>query len=216
MAENAWPKLKSNTYTAHPHFLQKNRCRYPIEGDRIYRNCPINTHFIWIVKGIVTRVDHFPYENTAFCVFFDVEGEIKCEIFLEQLLWLAVFFCFGRVFLCVFLGPNPGFPWNCKKTKHAFSAFPFSWLPLEKDGPKNSPWPFFWYPKKTGWVRMPITASNFIDLAQSGFYNGLHFHRVIPDFMDQYLGLRTNFGWRKRFEIWYELKKNARWGPYQL
>ena len=33
--------------------------------------------------------------------------------------------------------------------------------------------------------KMPITASNFIDLAQSGFYNGLHFHRVIPDFMDQ-------------------------------
>eukprot|EP00434_Breviolum_minutum_P021851 symbB.v1.2.019285.t1/scaffold1573.1/size110978/11 len=34
--------------------------------------------------------------------------------------------------------------------------------------------------------QMPITASNFIDLAQSGFYNGLHFHRVIPDFMDQF------------------------------
>lgn len=34
--------------------------------------------------------------------------------------------------------------------------------------------------------KMPITASNFIDLAQSGFYNGLHFHRVIPDFMDQF------------------------------
>ena len=33
--------------------------------------------------------------------------------------------------------------------------------------------------------QMPITASNFIDLANSGFYNGLHFHRVIPDFMDQ-------------------------------
>merc|ERR1712137_1466555 len=32
----------------------------------------------------------------------------------------------------------------------------------------------------------PITASNFIDLANSGFYNGLHFHRVIPDFMDQF------------------------------
>jgi len=29
--------------------------------------------------------------------------------------------------------------------------------------------------------KMPITASNFIDLANSGFYNGLHFHRVIPD-----------------------------------
>ena len=33
--------------------------------------------------------------------------------------------------------------------------------------------------------RVPITASNFIDLAQSGFYNGIHFHRVIPGFMDQ-------------------------------
>ena len=28
--------------------------------------------------------------------------------------------------------------------------------------------------------RVPLTASNFIDLAQSGFYNGVHFHRVIP------------------------------------
>merc|ERR1719454_1381197 len=34
--------------------------------------------------------------------------------------------------------------------------------------------------------RVPITASNFIDLAQSGFYNGIHFHRVIPNFMDQF------------------------------
>jgi cyclophilin family peptidyl-prolyl cis-trans isomerase len=25
--------------------------------------------------------------------------------------------------------------------------------------------------------RVPRTASNFIDLAQSGFYDGLHFHR---------------------------------------
>lgn len=32
----------------------------------------------------------------------------------------------------------------------------------------------------------PITVSNFIDLAQSGFYNGVHFHRVIPDFMAQF------------------------------
>ena len=36
--------------------------------------------------------------------------------------------------------------------------------------------------------QMPVTASNFIDLANSGFYNGLHFHRVIPDFMDQFGG----------------------------
>merc|ERR1711939_451530 len=34
--------------------------------------------------------------------------------------------------------------------------------------------------------QMPLTASNFIDLANSGFYNGLHFHRVIPDFMAQF------------------------------
>eukprot|EP00636_Phaeomonas_parva_P009772 CAMPEP_0118875756 /NCGR_PEP_ID=MMETSP1163-20130328/16712_1 /TAXON_ID=124430 /ORGANISM="Phaeomonas parva, Strain CCMP2877" /LENGTH=222 /DNA_ID=CAMNT_0006811289 /DNA_START=44 /DNA_END=712 /DNA_ORIENTATION=- len=33
---------------------------------------------------------------------------------------------------------------------------------------------------------MPITASNFIDLAQTGFYNGLSFHRVIPKFMAQF------------------------------
>ncbi|KAJ1458810.1 single domain cyclophilin-type peptidyl-prolyl cis-trans protein [Pelagophyceae sp. CCMP2097] len=34
--------------------------------------------------------------------------------------------------------------------------------------------------------KTPITASNFIDLAKSGFYNGLHFHRVIPGFMNQF------------------------------
>ena len=36
--------------------------------------------------------------------------------------------------------------------------------------------------------RVPITASNFIDLVNTGFYNGLHFHRVIPDFMNQASG----------------------------
>ena len=35
-------------------------------------------------------------------------------------------------------------------------------------------------------AEMPITAQNFIDLAESGFYNGLHFHRVIPNFMLQF------------------------------
>jgi len=34
--------------------------------------------------------------------------------------------------------------------------------------------------------QMPVSASNFIDLAQSGFYNGVHFHRVIPNFMNQF------------------------------
>src|ERR1700759_986340 len=32
----------------------------------------------------------------------------------------------------------------------------------------------------------PITAGNFVKLAKSGFYDGLHFHRVIKDFMIQF------------------------------
>lgn len=34
--------------------------------------------------------------------------------------------------------------------------------------------------------RMPTTAGNFIELAKSGFYDGLHFHRVIDGFMIQF------------------------------
>jgi cyclophilin family peptidyl-prolyl cis-trans isomerase len=34
--------------------------------------------------------------------------------------------------------------------------------------------------------KMPITATNFINLAKSGFYDGLHFHRVIQGFMLQF------------------------------
>lgn len=34
--------------------------------------------------------------------------------------------------------------------------------------------------------KMPITAGNFIKLAKSGFYDGLHFHRVINGFMCQF------------------------------
>ena len=33
---------------------------------------------------------------------------------------------------------------------------------------------------------MPNTAGNFIELAKSGFYDGLHFHRVINGFMIQF------------------------------
>ena len=33
---------------------------------------------------------------------------------------------------------------------------------------------------------MPITAGNFIKLARNGFYDGLHFHRVISNFMCQF------------------------------
>jgi len=31
----------------------------------------------------------------------------------------------------------------------------------------------------------PVTVNNFVSLARKGFYNGLTFHRVIPDFMAQ-------------------------------
>jgi len=34
--------------------------------------------------------------------------------------------------------------------------------------------------------KMPITAGNFVKLAKSGFYDGLHFHRVIDGFMLQF------------------------------
>ena len=34
--------------------------------------------------------------------------------------------------------------------------------------------------------KMPVTAKNFVDLAKSGFYDGLHFHRVIDGFMLQF------------------------------
>ena len=31
----------------------------------------------------------------------------------------------------------------------------------------------------------PVTVANFVNLSQRGYYNGLSFHRVIPDFMIQ-------------------------------
>ena len=34
--------------------------------------------------------------------------------------------------------------------------------------------------------KMPITGYNFLDLVEKGFYNGLHVHRTIPDFMVQF------------------------------
>ena len=33
--------------------------------------------------------------------------------------------------------------------------------------------------------KAPLTVANFVNLAKKGFYNGLNFHRVIPDFMVQ-------------------------------
>jgi len=34
--------------------------------------------------------------------------------------------------------------------------------------------------------KMPITVSSFVDLAKKGYFDGIHFHRVIPNFMDQF------------------------------
>jgi len=34
--------------------------------------------------------------------------------------------------------------------------------------------------------KMPVTAANFLRLAKEGFYDGLHFHRVIKNFMIQF------------------------------
>ncbi|MEQ1565103.1 MAG: peptidylprolyl isomerase [Myxococcota bacterium] len=34
--------------------------------------------------------------------------------------------------------------------------------------------------------QMPITAGNFVRLVKEGFYDGLHFHRVIANFMNQF------------------------------
>jgi peptidyl-prolyl cis-trans isomerase B (cyclophilin B) len=33
--------------------------------------------------------------------------------------------------------------------------------------------------------KAPVTVASFVNLAQRGFYDGLNFHRVIPDFMIQ-------------------------------
>lgn len=33
---------------------------------------------------------------------------------------------------------------------------------------------------------MPLTAGNFLKLVDMGFYEGLHFHRIIPQFMIQF------------------------------
>ena len=40
--------------------------------------------------------------------------------------------------------------------------------------------------------KAPETAANFVDLVESGFYDGLIFHRVIPNFVVQAGGMDTN------------------------
>ncbi len=43
----------------------------------------------------------------------------------------------------------------------------------------------------------PVTVSNFLEYVDSNFYNGLIFHRVIPDFMIQGGGFDNDFNKRK-------------------
>ena len=63
------------------------------------------------------------------------------------------------------------------------------------------------FPDKT-----PLTVANFVNLARRGFYNGLSFHRVIPDFMIQGgcpLGSGTGGpGYRFEDEIVADLRHN--------
>jgi cyclophilin family peptidyl-prolyl cis-trans isomerase len=47
--------------------------------------------------------------------------------------------------------------------------------------------------------KLPITCSNFADLAKTGFYDGLSFHRVISGFMCAVL----HGSWFSSLLVWY-------------
>ena len=61
--------------------------------------------------------------------------------------------------------------------------------------------------------KAPVTVANFVNLAKRGFYDGLTFHRVIPEFMIQGgcpLGSGTGGpGYRFEDECTHELKHDA-------
>ena len=62
--------------------------------------------------------------------------------------------------------------------------------------------------------KAPLTVGNFIKLVDQGFYNGLIFHRVIPDFMIQ-CGCphgtgRGGPGWTIRDELHPDLKHDSK------
>lgn len=55
----------------------------------------------------------------------------------------------------------------------------------------------------------PISCENFVKLAQSGFYNGLIFHRVIKDFMIQGGGMDVDFKAKYTPSIKGEFRSNG-------
>ena len=61
--------------------------------------------------------------------------------------------------------------------------------------------------------KTPMTVANYLNLAKRGYYNGLTFHRVIPDFMIQCgcpLGTGTGGpGWQFEDECRSDLKHDA-------
>jgi len=62
--------------------------------------------------------------------------------------------------------------------------------------------------------KAPKTVGNFVKLAEKGFYNGLIFHRVIPDFMIQggcpHGTGRGGPGWTIQDEFHPDLKHNSK------
>ena len=91
------------------------------------------------------------------------------------------------------------FVWSCRRQQpnRAFRVEPLPQKSSTPVGRYNKYLPYRFDMPKTATVettmgsfevelyteQLPITTYNFIDLAQTGFYSGLHFHRVIPNFV---------------------------------
>lgn len=56
--------------------------------------------------------------------------------------------------------------------------------------------------------KTPVTASNFVDLAKTGFYDGLHFHRVIEGFMLVRASMRRD-ATRETYESVFRMRAEA-------